>query len=193
MPFIRRASSRASSPLKIRLSPQEISEVNMENSAIIAIAPRPLFGIPAKARIRRFTTGVVATTYPPMMIITICMVNGTRVQKFLAPWMASLLADSWRHSPKMKTMTIPASAKTRGSGNQRSLQVARANPKRAKPLSCWAEFVLRPDDTGSDGIASSLACLIEGQFNAGLQRSRDRQRDYHLGSSHRQENEESTC
>ena len=86
MPFTRRASSRASSPLKIRLSPHEISEVNMENSAIIAIALRPLFGIPAKARESGGSPpGVVATTYPPMMIITICMVKGTRVQKFLAP------------------------------------------------------------------------------------------------------------
>ncbi len=34
----------------------------MEKSAIIAIAPRPVFGIPASARIRRLTSGVVATT-----------------------------------------------------------------------------------------------------------------------------------
>src|ERR1019366_10210062 len=66
--------------------------------------------------------------------------------------MASLLADSWRIKPKTKTITIPASAKTSGSGNQRSLQVASANPKRAKPLSCSTGFVLRPDDTDWDGI-----------------------------------------
>ena len=36
------------------------------------------WGSVAKAAIRRFTGGVVATTYPPMMIITICMVNGTK-------------------------------------------------------------------------------------------------------------------
>ena len=96
MPLTRRAISRVSSPLKMRLSPHEISDVSMENSAIMAIAERPVFGTRASATIRRFTAGVVATTYPPMMIITICMVNGTSVQKFFTPWMASLPADSCR-------------------------------------------------------------------------------------------------
>ncbi len=69
----------------MRLRPHEISEVSIENSAIVAIAARPLFGSLANATIKRFTMGVVATTYPPMMTITICMVNGTSVQKFFMP------------------------------------------------------------------------------------------------------------
>ncbi len=62
MPFTRRAISRVSSPLKIRLNPQEMSDVSIENSAIIAMAPRPVFGTRASATISRFTSGVVATT-----------------------------------------------------------------------------------------------------------------------------------
>ncbi len=57
----------------------------MENNATRATACRGVFGIPAKARMARYTMGVEATTYPPTMIITICMVKGTRVQKFFPP------------------------------------------------------------------------------------------------------------
>ena len=57
MPFTRLAISRTSSPLKIRLSPQEMSEVSMEKSATIATALRPFDGIPASQRMRRLTSG----------------------------------------------------------------------------------------------------------------------------------------
>jgi hypothetical protein len=66
----------------------------MEKCAIVATARRGVFGIPAKARIAQYTMGVEATTYPPMMIITICIVNGTKHQKSLPPWMASF-AGLW--------------------------------------------------------------------------------------------------
>src|SRR6266702_7823465 len=66
------------------------------------------------------------------MIITICKVNGTRVQKALPPWNARLLGISPMQSPNMKTRTTPANAKTKGSGNQRSLQVESARPKRTR-------------------------------------------------------------
>src|ERR1043166_2558296 len=65
------------------------------------------------------------------MIITICMVNGTSDQKLLPPAIASFAGDSPRIRPKMKTMTMPTSANTSGSGNQRSLQPAMASPTRA--------------------------------------------------------------
>src|ERR1039458_728874 len=93
----------------------------------------------------------------------------------------------------MKTMTIPANAKTRGSGNQRSLQVASANPKRAKPLSRWAEFGLRPDDTDCDGIAPPCLPGIRPLYCGRIAALARRYRDYHLASQHRRENEESTC
>src|SRR5664280_2416180 len=81
--------------------------------------------------------------------------------------MASLLADSWRHNPKMKTMTTPASAKTRGSGNQRSLQVAKASPKRAKPLSRATKFLARWDGIGFDGIDPPLLACIRLPWDYG--------------------------
>ncbi|HEV3304811.1 MAG TPA: hypothetical protein VGZ91_00110 [Candidatus Sulfotelmatobacter sp.] len=66
----------------------------MGKSAIKATARRGVFGIPAKARIAQYTMGVEATTHPPMMIITICTVNGTKDQKFWPPWRASF-AGLW--------------------------------------------------------------------------------------------------
>ena len=92
MPLTRCAISRASRPLKMRLRPQEMSEVSMENRAIMATAVRPFLGMVASQRIRPRTSGVLASTYPPMMIITICMVKGTNDQKLLPPAMASLAA-----------------------------------------------------------------------------------------------------
>src|SRR5579875_3267551 len=159
MPFTRFASSRVSRPLKIKLSPQEISEVSMENREIKAIAPRPLRGILASPTISRFTSGVVATTYPPMMMNTICMVKGTSAQKLFTPSMASLLADSRSHNPVTKTTRIPNNAKTRGSGNQRSLQVASARPKRASPDSALG----RRDGTAMGSSLLLLHVLGDGQ------------------------------
>ena len=57
------------------------------------------------------------------MIITICMVKGIRDQKPLPPWMAKSTGLSPAATPIRKTTTIPTSANTRGSGNQRSLQL----------------------------------------------------------------------
>ena len=58
----RRAISRVSRPLKMRLRPQEIIEVSMENRAIIATAERPSFGMVARKRMKRCTSGVLAST-----------------------------------------------------------------------------------------------------------------------------------
>src|ERR1035437_10947178 len=101
--------------------------------------------------------------------------------------MASLLADWWRHKPKMKTMTTPASAKTRGSGNQRSLQVAKASPKRAKPLSRATKFLARWDGIDFDGIDPPLLACIRLPWDCGdrvpLPRLSDR-KSTRLNSSH---------
>src|ERR1022692_2380288 len=103
----------------------------MEKSATSAMAPRGVLGTPASQRIARYTSGVDATTYPPMMIITICMVNGTSDQKLLPPAMASFDGLSRNSRPVRNTTTIPMNANTSGSGNQRSLQLASASPQRA--------------------------------------------------------------
>src|ERR1700723_2797138 len=66
------------------------------------------------------------------MIITICMVNGISDQKPLPPWMARSVGFSPAATPIRKTTTMPTSAKTRGSGNQRSLQLESATPMRAR-------------------------------------------------------------
>jgi hypothetical protein len=81
--------SRTRKPLMIGLSPQEMSDEVVATNAISVIAPRGVVGIPASHRIARRTNGVEATTYPPTIIITICMVKGTRVQKFLPASMPS--------------------------------------------------------------------------------------------------------
>src|SRR5215831_21340368 len=119
----------------MRLIPQEIREVSSANSATQASAPRGVFGIPASRWIMRPTTGVDATTYPPMMIHTICMVKGMSDQKPLPPSIATRRGCSPVATARRKTVTIPRKANTSGSGNQRSLQAASATPTRARPAS----------------------------------------------------------
>src|SRR6516225_1989300 len=133
-----------------------MSDVSMENSATIAIALRGDFGTPASQRIARYTSGVDATTYPPIIIITICMVNGTSDQKLFPPATASFDGLSPSSRPVTNTTTMPINANTSGSGNQRSLQLARASPKPTKIPSlslspffskrfCDAEVILLPE------------------------------------------------
>ena len=54
-------TSRARSPLKIRLKLQEMSEASIENSPTNAAAFRPLVGISAIFRTTAYTGGAVAT------------------------------------------------------------------------------------------------------------------------------------
>src|SRR6516162_8009239 len=72
-----------------------------------------------------------------MMIINICMVNGTSDQKLLPPAIASFDGLSRSNRPVRNTTTMPINANTNGSGNQRSLQLASARPKRTSNPSCW--------------------------------------------------------
>src|SRR5215472_10772356 len=80
-----------------------------------------------------------------MMIITICMVNCTSDQKPLPPAMASFAGLSPKASPVTNTNTIPRNAKTSGSGNQRSLQFARASPSRTITPSFCVDIDLGPE------------------------------------------------
>src|SRR5262249_7668708 len=102
----------------------------MENSAITATAWRGVLGILATRAIATVTGGDDETTYPPTITITICIVKGIRAQKLLPPSIAIFAGVSPVETPIRNTITTPRNAKTRGSGNQRSLQFANARPVR---------------------------------------------------------------
>src|SRR5215469_11591094 len=120
-----------------------MSELSMERSATSATAPRGVLGTLARARIARLTAGVDETTYPPMMTMTICMVKGTRDQKLFPAWIARLAGVSPTASPIRKTTATPSRAKTKGSGNQRSVQLAITSPHCARRPSDWRETAVR--------------------------------------------------
>ena len=110
--------------------------------------------MPASQRIARYTSGVEATTYPPMMIITISMVKGTSAQKFLPSAEASFEGLSCNTRPVTNTKIIRMNANISGSGNQRSLQCKR-QPK-ADECAFTAGLLLDCRSTWLDGIGHRL-------------------------------------
>ena len=87
----------------------------------------------ASQRINLWTGGEVATTYPPMMMIAICIVNGMRLQKPSPKYLTRSRMAMPMSNPATKTTIRPASAKTKASGNHRCDQSAKAMPSRASP------------------------------------------------------------
>ena len=73
-------TSRASSPLKIKLKVHDTSDDPIENKATNAAALAGVFGIPASLRITACTGGALATANPLMINMVTCIVKATRSQ-----------------------------------------------------------------------------------------------------------------
>src|SRR5712692_5929665 len=86
--------------------------------------------------------------------MTIWMVKGASVQKLLPASTASAEGLSPVAVPARKTTTTPASAKTSGSGNQRSLHSARARPRRTSGP--WVSEVVGGPMWGSMASRASI-------------------------------------
>ena len=136
MPATRRATSLASTALKIRLKPQLNHEVAIAKNATSATAPRGVRGQPAMARIALPIGAEVASTWPVMMISDICSVNGIRSQK--PPPHASTTCvndDGVATSAAANTMMVASNAKMKASGIHFSVHAVRRIAARAtKPV-----------------------------------------------------------
>ena len=64
----------------MRLKLHDNNEDSMENSATNAAAFFPFVGIAASRQIKAYTGRAVASAYPLMMIMVICIVKATRSQ-----------------------------------------------------------------------------------------------------------------
>ena len=89
-------------------------------------------------------------------MMAICMVKGIRLQNPCPKYWTRFFTGVPSASPARNTMTSAISANTKASGNQRSLQSARAMPMRARRVSGAAA----PLDAGGKG--SDMALLLSG-------------------------------
>src|SRR3984957_4197432 len=117
-----------------------MSEEEVATNATSATAPRGVDGKLASQPISRHTGGELAMTYPPKIIITICMVKGINPQNPSPNLSAKSDAGQPKAQPATNTMSVMRTAKTKASGNHRSIQLVKAEPKTAKgmnPASVW--------------------------------------------------------
>ena len=111
--------------------PHEKSDVVIAKNAVNVMAPRGEAGTFASIVMRRLHGFDAATTNPPMMISTICIVNGISTQKPRPNSSASVSGASPTASPATNTIATIASAKTNASGKYFSVRSAIRPPKRA--------------------------------------------------------------
>ena len=138
-----RATSRARIAAKIRLKAQFRYDASIATAATKATALRGLFGIRASRVISRATGPLVATAYPPMMIIAICRVNVIRLQNpmpqaSIMPKPLVAAGSSGRFSsgspvtsPNNSTTNVPTRTNPNASGNHFSVKAVNRSASRA--------------------------------------------------------------
>jgi len=138
-----RATSRARIAANIRLKAQFRYDASIAIAATKATAVRGDFGIRASRVINRAIGPLVATAYPPTMIIAICSVKVIRLQKPMpqASTMPNPLVaagSSGRFSsgspvtrPKTSTTKVPTRTNPNASGNHFSVKAVNRSATRA--------------------------------------------------------------
>ena len=121
--------------------PQWIIEASAENSATIAMAPRPVLGIAARRPTSAAIGGESAMTYPPTMMKVICIVKGIRLQNPDPKFSAMDRGAAPMQSAAAATIATASMAKAKASGNQRSDHAQQRCAARAR--SEWSTAISR--------------------------------------------------
>ena len=128
-----------------------MSEVVVATKATKATLPFGDEGICASHRIKRATGGELATTYPPKITITICIVNGVSPQKPSPKSLISSDQDDPQAQPARNTKIVMSRTKVNASGNQRSIKTVNVDPSRASTPPPFVGLRKTTSELGANG------------------------------------------